>query len=111
MLKPYLGFSREAGTDGAGILIFAHTAREARKIGWDTDITDEYIDFAATRMRRTETYLMTLANATKLDNDEPHSVWDVPFCKNCEQWGEPIGDDGFCESCAEDLNLRKGGVW
>lgn len=101
-MKPYLGFSREAGTDGAGVLIFAHTAREARKVGYDNDITDEYIDFAATRLRRTEAYLMTLANPEKLARDEAHSVWNMPYCENCGMWGEPIGDDGLCESCRMD---------
>jgi hypothetical protein len=109
MLKPYCGFSRAGGPAECAVLILAHSAREARKVGWQgtcCDITDEYIDFAVRLMRDSE-HLLKHGNVLDLASDQAHVVWDVPDCKQCECWGDPIGPDGLCPGCRDDNLLEK----
>ena len=113
MLKTYMGYSRATGAEEGAILIFAHSVKEARKVGWNTlgsTLTDEYIDFAATLLRNTP-WLRDEAYGLKLANDQAHVIDNPKSCKECETWGMyPIGEDGLCEECRDDqleLGLRK----
>ena len=114
MLKSYMGYSRGAGSEEGAVLIFAHSVKEARKVGWNklgSDLTDEYIDFAA-RLIRKAPWLREEANAIKLANDEAHVIDNPKSCVECEKWGVyPIGEDELCEECRDDqleLELAKG---
>ena len=114
MLNTYMGFSRANGPEEGAILIFAHSVREARLVGWrmfGSDLTDEYTDFAAKRIRKSP-WLKEEANGLKLANDEAHVIDNPNCCMECGLWGEtPIGDDGLCEFCHDDyadLELAKG---
>jgi hypothetical protein len=116
MLKTYMGFSRGAGPEEGAILIFAHSVKEARKVGWNMmgcELTDEYIDFAATIIRKSP-WLREEANALKLANDEAHVIDDPRSCDECGMWGiYQIGEDGLCEECRDDqleLELEKAGL-
>ncbi len=111
MLKPYMFYSYDP-SDGAA-LVFAHTAREAIKIGWDRfgDLfADRYIDCRASLMRNSD-YLFVDADPEKLKNDIPHAVLEPTGCKSCETWGKsPIDANGLCEDCQyEYLNLQING--
>ena len=106
MLNAYMIYSRCAGPSEGAALVFAHTVREARKIGWQTvgrDYTDEYIDFAANRIRNEE-YLYLEASAILLAADKPHIIESPRSCKSCEMWGKSvIGEDGLCDECRDCL--------
>lgn len=102
MLKPYMIFSRYAGpSEGAG-LVFAHTSREARKIGWQTFygmFFDEFIDLGC-RWLKDCSWLMA-----EKKSDLPHAVDNPKSCKVCECWGQSvIGEDGMCEECREEVD-------
>ena len=110
MLKPYMGYSRFAGPEEGAMLIFAHTVVEARNIGWQEGgnlFTDEYIDFAA-KLLRDVPWLMLEADQDKLVKDLSHSTIDPVLCKECEMWGEQIGDDGLCDECRTEQAEAKG---
>lgn len=106
MLYPYVIYSRSSSKLEGAALIFAHSVQEAKKIGFRSigvDFTDEYIDLAAERIWHSA-WIYSNANQEKLDHDEPHVIDNPPSCAHCEMWGQsPIGDDGFCESCREEL--------
>ena len=103
-LKPYMIYSAGAGPEEGAMLVFAHSVREARKIGWQqggNDLTSEYIDLAANILRDCP-WLYVEADQIKLLNDEPHLVWNIRFCEYCGQWGQSeIGEDGLCEECRD----------
>ena len=106
MLNTYMAYSRGAGPEEGAFLIFAHSVQEARTVGWKSfgsDLTDEYIDFTATRIRKSP-WLFDEANAIKFANDEPHVIDSPKGCLNCGFWGQsPIGVDGLCEGCREEF--------
>jgi hypothetical protein len=105
MLNTYMAYSRGAGPEEGAVLVFAHSVQEARTVGWKafgSDLTDDYLDFAATRIRNSP-WLYDEANAIKLANDEPHVIDSPKDCQECEQWGQsPIGIDGLCDECRWD---------
>jgi hypothetical protein len=103
MLKPYMGYSRWDGPVEGAILIFAHSVREAKKIGCrDGNITDEYVDFAVNLIRYSP-WLFKDANQEKLQSDTAHVIDSPTGCKRCELWGNEIGEDGLCEDCREEV--------
>jgi len=102
MLQAYMIYSRFLGpSEGAG-LVFAHSVREARKVGWQRtsgDFTDDFLDFAAKRIRNSP-WILGEANVNKLASDEPHVIDNPRSCSICEHWGHsPIGNDELCEDC------------
>ena len=111
-LKPYMGYSIGLGASEGAILIFAFTAKEAKKIGYRASIlTDEYIDFAV-RLMRNSPYLFKDADQEKLKSGMPHVIDNPTSCRHCESWGSEIGDDGLCQDCRElhdDTDYLKGG--
>ena len=104
MLNAYMAFSRNAGSEEGAVLVFAHSVQEARVVGWKltaTELTDEYIDFGAKRIRHSP-WLIKEAIQIKLLIDEPHVIDEPLCCAECGLWGQsPIGEDGFCEDCRD----------
>lgn len=97
-LKPYMIHAGEAHE--AAVLVFAPTAKEARKVGWKwslvvDEIAEQYIDLRAKALDASDAYLMSLRTS-----DEPHVIDSPPSCDRCHLWGEPI-ERGLCESCRE----------
>jgi hypothetical protein len=107
MLKPYMYFSRSRGSEEGASLIFAHTAKEAKKVAWK-EIGNLFVyDWTdiGVRLLKNEDYLFKEANQDKLANDIPHSKENPICCNGCEMWGNEIGEDGYCEGCRDDLPL------
>ena len=104
MLNAYMAYSRNLGPEEGAVLVFAHYVQEARVVGWKRmgcELTDEYIDFTAKRIRHSP-WLFKEANEIKLANDEPHVIDNPLICAECGLWGQsPIGEDGFCEDCRD----------
>ncbi len=108
-LKIYTLFSLAAGPGEGAFLAFAHSCKEARKVGWQqggNDLTDQYIDLGANRLRDAE-WLRDEANPQKLADDQAHVIWNPRSCSRCERWGQsPIGSDGLCEECRTDRIIQ-----
>ncbi len=103
MLKPYMGYSQVAGAQEGAILIFAHTVREAKTIGYpagnDLFLTD-YIDFAVRLIK--DDYNFCDADKKLLAVDKPHVIDNPTSCKHCELWGFQLDSFGVCESCRDN---------
>lgn len=108
-MNAYMGFSRSLGAHEGAVLIFAHTAREAKKVGWYAVclfFTMEFTDMAVRRLRDSD-WLFLEANQDKLTNDIPHVIDNPHTCKCCELWGRAeILDNGLCEDCNADVELE-----
>lgn len=91
-LNPYMLWGGEDPAEGA-ILVFAHTAREAKRIGWPElrGWSVEYVDVRVRRLRDHREYLMSLYNGSPV-------IGSPPTCNVCEMWGAPIREDG--KGCA-----------
>lgn len=108
-LKIYMYFSRSAGPNEGAALVFAHTAKEAKAVGWArvADLfTDEYIDIGI-RWLRDSDYLFKEGDPEKLKNNIPHANDSPTTCKACELWGEELNGKGYCYGCQEEIDLAK----
>lgn len=102
-LNMYMGFSRGAGPFEGAALIFANTAREAKKIGyrgigWDLTGGD-FLDFGIKRIKGAD-YLLKEADQIKLEAGIPHVIDAPRCCSRCEMWGNEILENGLCTDCA-----------
>ena len=106
-LKVYMGYDNLGGSSEGAILIFAHTAREAKKVAWNSysfiqEICDgEYINLRV-RLERNANHLFKEANQDKLKADEPHVIESPTTCNGCELWGYELNKEGYCEDCQAD---------
>ena len=98
-MKAYMGYSRFLGSEEGAVLIFAHNAKEAKRLAWKANVfDDEYID-GAVRWLKNETYLLK-----QMRFNIPHVIVRPKTCIKCEMWGTgEIGEDGICESCREGV--------
>lgn len=94
----YMGYDMYNGPAEGAVLIFANTAREARKLLWKQNL-EKYLDVRICLINDSP-YL----EKEKLHN-QPHIV--VPeksTCKKCGMWGiGEIGGDGLCDLCRSVL--------
>jgi len=101
-LRMYMGYDAVPG--GGACLVFAHTAREARKLAWPI-LSDWYgTDFIGARakwLRDDEFgYLRDSARS-----DQPHAIAYPPFCDSCERWGVGVLDaGGLCADCRQEAD-------
>ena len=98
--RAYMAFDRIAGSAEAACLVFASTAKEARKISYGVDWCEsQWIDWSVKRL-----------------NDLPDHLWAMyegyagtiscpPVCPSCKHWGHALTDDG-CEGCSESDEYR-----
>ncbi len=106
-MKPYMGYDNLGGSAEGAILIFAHTAREAKKVAWgfysfiQEVCDDEYINLRVTLMKDCD-YIFKEANQDKLKANTPHVIESPTGCKGCEQWGYELNNEGYCEDCEEE---------
>ena len=103
-LNAYMGYSRNMGPSEGAVLIFAHTAREAKRVGMRSVLSDitggDFLDMAIRRIR--EPGVERHGDAEKLARDEPHMNDSPNGCCDCECWfAAPYDAAGRCESCAE----------
>lgn len=114
MLKMYMGFDSEDGSEGGAVLIFAHNAKEARDIGhpYVADFfSTDWIHMRVRWLKHAE-HLRAEGVKEKLDNDIPHVIDSPRICPNCELWGNtPIKlKDGreVCEGCRDEYEDMTG---
>jgi hypothetical protein len=94
IMKAYMAFDGDPQNGAA--LVFAESARQARKLAWDTLrgwFDSEWINVRVRRLREHEGYLLSLYDGNAV-------LEDPPTCDVCETWGAPLGPDGNgCENC------------
>jgi hypothetical protein len=102
-MNAYMGYSRGCGPDEGACLIFANTAREAKKQaypilnGWgNTDWTDVGIK------KLDKPHLFAEADKAKLAAGIAHAIECPKTCERCEHWGYELNNDGLCENCIDD---------
>ena len=100
-LHPYMVFSRILGSIEGAYLVFAHTGQEAKVLGWDGELTDEYLDMGVRRLWN-EDYIYREADQEKLNKNIPHVIDNPTPCKGCDQWGGDHNNEGWCQSCWEE---------
>lgn len=101
-MKPYMIFSRGCGPEEGAALVFAHSAKEARKLAWKQSGLDfdDFIDMGIRLIHDTR-YIFPLANQDKLKAGTPHIVDNPAACKACGYWGAGLTKDGLCGNCNE----------
>ena len=103
-MRAYMIYSRFAGSEEGAALVFANSAKEAKKVGWQgigCDLTDEYIDLGV-RWLKGDNYLFEQANQKKLAAGIAHVINSPKSCAMCEMWGvSPLDEKGLCEDCQE----------
>lgn len=107
MLKPYMGYSRYLGSNEGAVLIFAHTAKEARVLmyrDWSNIISDGWLDTAVCLLHNRLLY--EYADSDKILLDKPHIIDNPPSCRICYQWGYKLNEDDVCEVCLEERGDR-----
>lgn len=101
-LRSYMAWAAETREEAA-CLVFANTAKEARKVAWPTlrvwweDVA--WIDVRARRLHN-DAYFFQQADAEKLSQDIPHVIEAPKTCRSCEQWGVLYGDS--CIMCMDE---------
>lgn len=105
MLNAYMGYSRSAGSSEAACLIFAHTGKEAKKVGYQT-IRDwgatPWTDFAVKRLNAP--HLLSEADTNKFSAGTPHVIESPKVCPVCEKWGGALLENvkAGCNFCDGD---------
>jgi len=102
-LKIYMGYDRKK--DRRDILIFAHSAKEARRVGWPVMrgfYSTKWVEMGVERMRVNLEYLYEDADAVKLKADVAHANDSPRVCPNCKQWGGGRPEGGTCTFCCGD---------
>jgi hypothetical protein len=110
MLKPYIGYSRSLGASDGAILIFANSAREAKKIGFpyvDNLLTFEFTDFAVNRLWDRD-FVFVDADPNLVKGNIPHVIDNPTCCEDCGYFGhEKINpESGICIACENESSLQ-----
>ena len=106
-MKTYMAYAGDAPEDGA-LLVFAHTAKEARQVSW-VSVANlmgcDYIDVRVVWLKVNAPHLVAAANSAKMVLGEAHVIEYPPSCSSCCLWGDdrPIEENGRCADCNEDL--------
>jgi len=101
-MRAYMGYCIEP-YEGA-CLIFAHSAKEAKRLAWGyvSYIGGDYVDVRVRWLRNRDHLFLSEADQEKLARGEAHAIDEPKYCNSCEFWGDPIGDDGYCDDCRAD---------
>lgn len=99
-LKAYMAYDDIAGSDEGACLVFAHTAKKARRLAWptlrgwfDTDWLD-----ARVKWIRDRPHVFGYADQEKFWRGEPHVIDCPRGCYVCGVWTEPLVA-GRCADC------------
>ncbi len=108
LLKPYMGYSRDGGSQEGAILIFAHNIREAKRLGYPAMcgiIVDDYTDMVVKWLKNSNFLFEQAAkwSKDKISIGVAHAVDNPLSCKGCERWGYELNDEGYCDTCADDM--------
>ena len=108
-LKAYMGFSRGAGSPEGACLVFAHNAKEARRLAHSIVSNwfgESWID-TAVLWQKNSPHLFEEADQDKLKRGEPHAIECPKTCSECDLWGSPMGKSGKCIDCEDEEEMFK----
>lgn len=91
MLNTYMGFVGDPSE--AACLIFATSAREAKKLAYPILYDWHGMDWIDIRVRRIPDDSVRHLQRS----DEPHAIESPPTCPRCEMWGYCDPDENYCE--------------
>lgn len=100
-MNMYMGYEKDSISECA-VLIFAHTAREAKRLCWPVIrdycnlLSGDYPDLRVTRLRDHE-WLRSEAR-----HDYPHVIDNPQGCESCCQWGSSEIVEGLCQDCRDE---------
>ncbi len=84
-MKAYMVYDRIAGSGECAMLVFANTAKEAKKVSWAaywcSEICESWIDWAVKLIRDCPEHLKGL------DNGKVQVIESVDACPSCDSWG------------------------
>jgi hypothetical protein len=95
-VKKYMGYDAGFGSGESAVLIFANTAKEAKKVFWrDNPLEIEsFLDVRVELLKFGHEFL-----EKEKTSDYPHVVFPK-VCDVCGMWGiSEIGEDGLCDDC------------
>ena len=99
-MRAYMAWSGVMPEDGA-VLVFAHTAQEARRTAWpilESLYSGEWI-YVRARWLRDVPWLIQQADEERWFGGVAHVIESPEACKCCGLWGDEL-EDGLCEDCA-----------
>jgi len=99
-MKAYMAYSRSVGSLECAFLVFANNAKEAKNLAWNKmpfEVTDDFIDLGI-HLIENRPWLFD-----EMTSREPHIVASPKTCKRCDMWGYELNEDGYCESCEEEI--------
>ena len=99
-MKPYMAFSRSAGSEEGAILVVANTAKEAKTLAWGRCLNVEGWTDQGVRLIRDNSTLL-LADQQKVRHNIPHVIDDPLSCEMCGLWGAGLTEDNKCGYCGE----------
>ena len=102
-----MAFSRSGGPIEGAVLVFANTAREAKKVAFpvmDGDIWDGWIDLAVWWLQGDDNKHLFESEGDKelLARGLAHVIDNPKSCNACERWGPEIMASGMCDKCSRD---------
>jgi len=91
----YIAYDRIGGPEEEAYLVFAPTAKEAKKISHGVSMYgSEWIDWKAKRLRDLPDHLWEMYQGHAGTCDDP------PTCPRCEMWGGHKAEDETGECCS-----------
>ncbi len=97
-MKMYMGFNSFYGKNEAACLVFANTAKEAKKIAFpviENWFGGGWLEVKIKMLRDSE-YLKSLSTSAL-----PHVIEFPETCPKCELWGTGEIVNGSCSNCKE----------
>jgi hypothetical protein len=99
-IKAYMVFSDTAGSQESACLIFARTAKTARKLGYGVGWWDDWLDIAV-HWIKDNPQIFREADQEKLQAGIAHVIEEPKLCRRCGFWGDYLDDNDICEDCRE----------
>jgi hypothetical protein len=103
-MKMYMVYSEGAGPSEGAVLAFADSASQAKSLAFKgtyiNELCEDYTDVRA-HIIKDRDWL-----ESEKRKDVPHVIETPKCCDQCLMWGgsSPVGDDGLCDDCREDLD-------
>lgn len=101
-MRAYMVYSRLAGHQEWACLVFAKTAKEAKRVAYrSTCWFDEWIDVAVCWIKDNPK-IFAQADKSKIADYVAHVIESPECCVRCHLWGSPLNDKNICRSCEKE---------
>ena len=101
-MRAYMVYSQLQGSHEFACLVFAKTAKEAKKAAYySTCWFDDWVDVAV-RWIKDNSEIFKQADESKVANGVAHVIESPDCCVRCHLWGSPLNDKNICRSCEKE---------